>query len=143
MVYVCRKFENYYLGHFVKGARDLIRVDWHRAITLGEVLFYTFIYTFLGLFLGLALNKLFPRLVLTKTRVQLAIEIFAQLLALSILVYYIFKIGSMIPFPIGYDGGYCPNDPSLITIVSSVVGIVLVATQVRMFDKIQFISRRF
>ena len=133
---------DYYLDHFVRNAKDLVKVDMERFLTILEVLYYVVIYMTISLFLGLSVNKIFPRADESKTRMQIVGEVILQVMALALLIYYALLLGKIIPFPAGYVGKYRPNQPNLIMVIASSQSIVLMATQTRMFAKIALIGEK-
>lgn len=142
LAYTEGRENDYYLDHFVRNARDFIKVDMERFLTLLEIIYYVIIFLTISLFTGLALNKVFPRADNDKTRIQLVGEVILQVVALAILIYYILLMGKIIPFPAGYVGKYRPNRPALLTVIASSMSIVLMATQTRMFAKIALIGEK-
>lgn len=121
---------------------DIIRVDNLRLLEIMEVAYYSFLYYACSLFVGTAINRIFPRRPPNYNAGLAFLEAGLQLVFLGWAGLYIRKIVAFFPSPFWRIKSYCPYVLTELTAVL-VLGISLVASQSRLFNKFEIMARKF
>ena len=139
--------------HFDAGIKDLIRTDKVRLINLTGSIQYGIIYSIIYFIVGIGLHVIFPPLIKSASLLNIFGWILLQCLIIIIITFYVQKFVEAIPgwasfFPTYFDfsnlitKGFIPYGVGEFK-GSMVANIVLIGTQINLFDKVSYFTTEF
>jgi len=139
--------------HFESGIKDLTRVDKVRLINLTGSIQYGIIYSIIYFIIGIFLHVIFPPLIKSASLFNTFCWIILQSIIIIILTFYVEKLVESIPgwasfFPEYFNfknlitNGFIPYGVGEFK-GSMAANIVLIGTQINLFDKVSYFTAEF
>ena len=119
------------------------RLDIIRVSKLLEIAQYAVISFWFNIVVGSFLDKLFPAFNPKKNIYLMYVEVTIQIAFLAMLIYYIKKLLSVIPFVFALTSKYIPNLKGEMNIGMSSAPLALIATQANLISKVKFLQSKF
>ena len=135
--------EHGYKSHLDERIEKLVRFDTVRINELLELVQYTTLYGISSFFSGLGINALFPEYDKNRPTGRLILEVFGELCAVVIAIYYIRKLIKLVPFLLlfGANKNYVPYQTTEYD-GEFTISLVFVAMQFRLIKKIGLLGER-
>jgi hypothetical protein len=137
-----------YQEHFWNRFDQLTAHDKIRFHKIMESTQYCLLYVLVAILFGTIVNNMFPEFdpEADNEAGTIGYEVFLQVALIAIAIFYIRKVVKLVPYALTFDNDYIPQKSDFTIPEYSgeiIIGVVLVATQTKLMDKLKFLSQSF